>query len=418
MEKCHFFLPSVNLLGHVISREGIQPDDEKIIKVKDYPRPTTVRQIRSFLGLASYYRKFIANFSTIAKPLNQLLEKQSIFEWNDEQEKAFKTLKKHLISAPILRYPDFKRPFYLHTDASGTGLGAVLAQRDDDKKEYAVAYASRSLTKPERNYSVTEQECLAVIWAVEHFHQYLGTTQFYLITDHSALQWLRTSELKGRRARWILRLEPYNYTIIHRPGRKHNNADAMSRMYETEEQIYMLQEDNNSEYSFATANSVASWDPNHEDLQYNSEWYIAGRYCEVCRERAEDHHTHTFCNRCKKLSDKNRYPFRNECICKGKQRAYDTQSETTQLILDEIQPQPLVNRRFRHQLHHYNFDFIPRRMLSHEEFEEPVYLSTDYWWLPTLQQPSGQHRNEFSNYSNSYLCNSTWWMDTNQARFY
>jgi RNase H-like domain found in reverse transcriptase len=117
----------------------------------------------------------------------------------------------------------------------------VLAQRDENNKEYAIAYASRSLTKPERNYSVTEQECLAVIWAVEHFHQYFGTNPFYLITDHSALQWLKTSELKGRRARWILRLEPYNYTIIHRAGRKHNNADAMSRMYEEEESIFMAQ---------------------------------------------------------------------------------------------------------------------------------------------------------------------------------
>src|SRR2546428_799004 len=117
-EKCHFFLASVNLLGHVINREGIQPDDEKIVKVKNYPAPTTLRQLRGFLGLASYYRKFI------------------------------------------------------------------------------------------QGYSTTEQECLAVVWAVEHDHQYLGNISFYLITDHSALQWLRSTKLKGRRGRWILRLEP------------------------------------------------------------------------------------------------------------------------------------------------------------------------------------------------------------------
>ena len=188
----------------------------------------TIKQLKGFLGLASYYRKFIKEFSSIAKPLNCLLEKDNPFELTDAQQQAFETLKKYLISAPILRYPDFSKPFYVHTDTSGTGIGTVLAQKDDKKKEYAVVYASRSLTKAKRNYAATELECLAVVWAVEHFHQYLGTNHFYLITDHSALQWLRTTELKGRRARWILRLEPYNYSVIHRAGRKHNNADAMS----------------------------------------------------------------------------------------------------------------------------------------------------------------------------------------------
>jgi Reverse transcriptase (RNA-dependent DNA polymerase). len=244
LEKCYFFLPNVKLLGHVVNREGIQPDDDKIIKVRDYPEPTNIRQLRGFLGLASYYRKFIKNFSTIAKPLNQLLEKDILFEWKENQQQAFETLKKLLISAPILRYPDFQRPFYLHTDASGTGVGAVLAQRDDQRKEYAIAYASRSLNKAERNYSATELECLAVIWAVEHYHQYLGTNHFYLITDHAALQWLKSTELKGRRARWILRLESYNFTITHRSGRKHNNADAMSRMYDQEETILFCEQEN------------------------------------------------------------------------------------------------------------------------------------------------------------------------------
>ena len=144
-----FLFSSVKLLGHVINRKGIQLDDDKIIKVRDYPRPTTIKQLRGFLGLASYYRKFIKNFSTIAKPLNQLLEKDILFDWLEDQHRAFETLKKHLISAPILRYPNFNRPFYLHTDASGTGIGTVLAQKDENNKEYAVAYASRSLTKAE-----------------------------------------------------------------------------------------------------------------------------------------------------------------------------------------------------------------------------------------------------------------------------
>jgi RNase H-like domain found in reverse transcriptase/Reverse transcriptase (RNA-dependent DNA polymerase) len=229
-DKCHFFLPSIKFLGHEISRQGIQPDEDKLIKVKEFPRPINLRTLRRFLGLASYYRKFIKDFSKRAKPLNQLLQKDEPFDWKAEQQQAFEWLKHQLITAPILRYPNFKKTFYLHTDASGTGLGAVLAQKDEDNKEYAVAYASRSLNKAERNYSTTEQECLAVIWAVEHFRHYFGTTHFFVVTDHAALKWLGTTELKGRRARWILRLEPYNFTILHRAGRKHNNADSLSRL--------------------------------------------------------------------------------------------------------------------------------------------------------------------------------------------
>jgi len=231
LNKCQFFLSKIKFLGYEVSDQGIAPDEDKLIKVKDFERPTNVRQLRGFLGLASYYRKFIENFSKIAKPLNKLLQKDTEYEWMEDQQKAFDTLKNKLIIAPILRHPNFNVPFYLHTDASGTGLGAVLVQREGTR-EHVIAYASRSLNNAEQNYCTTDLECLAVVWAVEHFRQYFGTSHFYIITDHSALQWLKTAELKGKRARWILRLEPYNYTILHRPGRKHNNADSLSRMYE------------------------------------------------------------------------------------------------------------------------------------------------------------------------------------------
>jgi hypothetical protein len=449
MEKCFFFLTSVKLLGHEINREGVMPDDDKIVKVRDFPRPMNIRQLRGFLGLASYYRKFIANFSTIAKPLNQLLEKQVPFEWTEIQEKSFQMLKRYLITAPILRYPNFNQPFYLHTDASGTGLGAVLAQKEG-KQEYAIAYASRSLTKPERNYSTTEQECLAVIWAVEHFHQYLGTNRFYLVTDHSALQWLKTSELKGRRARWILRLEPYNYTVIHRAGRKHNNADAMSRMYEDQEPIFYCKTEEdpweiettsnlwNEDQEFDPQNperieiefigefyhsqdSEEDYRPNRECIT-KDQWFIAGQYCKVCQERAEDHHTHKFCIECNNICDKNRYPFKDQCTCKGKQRIEDdvqsTTTISTQIILDQIHPRPLKNYHQSYRRSDYNFYQIPRTRLSEEEFEEPIQLSDDYWWLSKLEQPSRRHKNEFNNYSKSYLCNSAWWMDTNPVTYY
>jgi hypothetical protein len=195
----------------------------------------------------------------------------------------------------------------------------------------------------------------------------------------------------------------------------------MSRMYENEEPIYMLQEDDNTtQYSFATAQSIISWDSYQKEQPYESKWFIAGRKCPVCKDRAEDHYTYTFCNKCKQLSDRNRYPFVDKCTCKGKQRTFDYQSEateTTRFILDEIQPKPLTQRKFKHQIRDYDFDQIPRKTLSPEEFEEPIQLSTDYWWLPTLQQPSERNRNEFNNYSDQYLCNSVWWMNTNPVTY-
>jgi hypothetical protein len=187
-------------LGHIVSRQGISPDPSKIDKIKNFPIPKNLTELRGFLGLASYYRKFIKDFSRIAKPINTLLKKDQTFKWTKKQQNAFNRLKNCLINAPILQYPNFDEPFYLHTDVSGSGLGAVLTQKDD-KNEYAIAYASKSLNKAEQNYSTTELECLAIVWAVEHFRQYFGTAHFYIVTDHSALQWLKTTELKGKRAR-------------------------------------------------------------------------------------------------------------------------------------------------------------------------------------------------------------------------
>ena len=237
IEKCRFFSRKIHFLGHVISDEGIRPDESKIEKVKNFPTPTNIKQVREFLGLASYYRKFIKDFALIARPLNQLLKNDEEFIWNDERELSFQTLKNCLISYPILRHPDFNRPFYLYTDASGTALGAVLQQFDDDNKEYVVAYASRGLTTAEKNYFTTEQECLAIVWAVEKFHHYLGYKKFYLVTDHAALKWLQSAAVKGRLLRWVLKLQPYVYEVIHKPGKNHNNADALSRVFHAQVEI-------------------------------------------------------------------------------------------------------------------------------------------------------------------------------------
>ena len=234
-----FFLFSKHtFLSHVVGRDGIRPDPEKIEKVKNYPVPTNLTQLRATLGLFSYYRKFIKDFSRIARPMNNLLKKDIPFIWTQKQQTAFERLKEMLIKSPVLVYSDFEQPFILYTDTSGTGLGAVLSQLQDDGKEHVIAYASRSLNQAEQNYSVTDQECLAIVWAIEHFHHYLELQPFEVVTDHSALKWLKTSKIpKGRRARWMMKLQLYNFTIRHRPGKINTNADALSRMYEQEENM-------------------------------------------------------------------------------------------------------------------------------------------------------------------------------------
>jgi len=235
LKKGFFCFPNIAFLGHIVGRNGISPDPAKVEKIMNFPEPTNLKELRGALGLFSYYRKFVKDFSRIAKPLLMLLKKDTPFEWNTKQQNAFDYLKKKLMEAPILQYPDFSKPFLIYTDASGTGLGAVLSQLNDEEKECVIAYASRSLNKAECNYGITDQECLAVVWAVKHFEQYLGLLPFKIITDHSALKFLQTADMpSGRRARWIMYLQQFKFEIIHRPGKDNKNADALSRIPETQ----------------------------------------------------------------------------------------------------------------------------------------------------------------------------------------
>lgn len=201
LDKCSFFKTDIHFLGHIVRCRGIRPDEEKVEKIKNYAVPRTLCQLWAFLGLASYFQRFIKGFAALARPLYTLFKKNIKYEWKEEQQKAFEKLKTHLISAPILQYPDFSRTFYLHTDASGTGLGAVLVQKNKENKDHVIAYTSRGLLHAERNYSATELECLAVLWAVEYYRHYFGFRPFVVVTDHVALKWLHTSKLNGRRAR-------------------------------------------------------------------------------------------------------------------------------------------------------------------------------------------------------------------------
>ena len=152
------------------------------------------------------------------------------YEWNNQRQEAFNKLKQRLVTAPILIYPNYKAEFILSTDASYNGFGAILSQIADDKKEHPIAYTSKSLKKEEVNYGATELECATIVWAIEHFYKYFGTNHFILVTNHSALQWLKSSQPKGRLGRWMMKLQPYRFTVIHKPGRKHSNVDALSRL--------------------------------------------------------------------------------------------------------------------------------------------------------------------------------------------
>ena len=228
-KKCHLFQKSVTFLGHVVSGEGISTDPEKVRAVQDWPVPTAVGELRSFLGLCSYYRRYVRNFSTIARPLHRLTEKGSDFKWTQECSDAFNHLKNALITAPVLKYPSSTERFILDTDASNFGIGAVLSQVQDGE-ERVVAYYSATLSKAERNYCVTRKELLAVVSAVKKFHHYLYGRPFLVRTDHGALRWLLNfKNPEGQLARWLEVLGVYDLTIEHRSGVKHANADALSR---------------------------------------------------------------------------------------------------------------------------------------------------------------------------------------------
>jgi hypothetical protein len=231
-DKCDFYQEKILFLGHMISKKGIQPNPALVEKIKNCPRPTTKTKVRSFLGLASYYRRFIRNFSGIARPLYNLTKHDEIFAWTEECEYAYDHLRNCLTSYPVVIYPNFNKPFSLHTDASNYAIGAVLVQKDDQGHDHVIAYASRILSLAESNYTVTEKECLAVIWATKHFHHLIQGQSFSIVTDHEAIPWLKKHKNpKGRLARWIVHLSEYDpYTIIRRKGSSHLDADALSRL--------------------------------------------------------------------------------------------------------------------------------------------------------------------------------------------
>src|SRR3954452_18435365 len=188
MDKCHCCDREIEFLGYVVGKDGIKTSEKIIEKVKNYPRPTNITEARGFIGLASYYRRFIQNFSEMTRPITELFQKGVKYEWNKIREENFQKLKEKLTTTPVLAYPNFEKEFILYTDASGYALGAVLSQEDTNGKEHVIQYAARSLSKAEQVYSTTEQECLAVVWAINKFHHYIYGKKCRVVTDRSSLR--------------------------------------------------------------------------------------------------------------------------------------------------------------------------------------------------------------------------------------
>ena len=226
--KCTFAAKEVSYLGHRVTEEGLLPDPSLLAAIRDIPPPKTATEVRSFLGLAGYYCRYVKGFAAIAAPLHALTRKDALFHWSEDYQAAFDQLKARLTTSPITAFPDFSQAFRLYTNASTAGLGAILAQVREGK-ERIICCASRALNKAEKSYPATKLECLAIVWAVAKFRPYLMAMPFEVFTDHYALQWLKTMRTGSALLhRWSAALEEYDYTVRHRPGKVQTHVDGLS----------------------------------------------------------------------------------------------------------------------------------------------------------------------------------------------
>ena len=257
LKKCSFGMSECTYLGHQIGRGGVRPEETKMKAIQEMPIPQTKKEVRSFLGLVGYYRRFIPHFATKAEPLTSLTKKglPEKIHWNESADQAFQTLKTSLTHSVMLHNPDYSQVFQLQTDASDVGVGAVLSQGGE--QDQPIAYYSRKLLDRERNYSTVEKECLAIVLGVKAFATYLIGKPFVLQTDNRALTWLQTfKDRNARLTRWSLALQPYTFTTQHRKGKDNANADALSRLpLESNEKMCFAQkkEGRNVKESFGQA---------------------------------------------------------------------------------------------------------------------------------------------------------------------
>ena len=253
--KCFFAQKKIKFLGHILSKEGIQPDSGKYERVKNLKAPTNPSEVKSVLGLFNFYKKFIKDYSKICAPLFSLLQKDKDFSWTDACDTAFQTLKTALISAPILAYPNMNRPFVLTCDASRSGLGYILGQVGEDNREHVIAYGGRALRKAEKNYHVSELECLALVEGIREYRTYLSAGKFTVYTDHKALQYIHTIKNPHRRlTRWSMEFQEFDYEVQHKKGVNNGNADALSRLPFPSEEVSVVSQ--SSEQNCCEKNST------------------------------------------------------------------------------------------------------------------------------------------------------------------
>lgn len=231
LDKTEFLRKEVAYLGHIVTAEGVKPNPDKVKAIKCYPIPKTTKEIKGFLGLLGYYRKFIKSFANITKPFTNCLKKGAKIDINNpEYIHCFETCKNILSNEPLLQYPDFEKEFNLTTDASNFAIGAILSQKKNGA-DLPIAYASRTLNDSEVNYSAIEKELLAIVWATKYFRPYLYGRKFKIFSDHKPLQWLfSVKEPNSKLLRWRLKLEEYDYQIMYKKGKLNQNADALSRI--------------------------------------------------------------------------------------------------------------------------------------------------------------------------------------------
>ncbi|GBG74095.1 hypothetical protein CBR_g17806 [Chara braunii] len=235
LEKCQFLLTTISFLGHVVTDKGLQLESQKVAAVRDAPVPTTITQVLAFLGLASYYRRFIKGFAAIAGPLTNLLRKDQPLIWTPECAQAFSKLKAALISAPVLIRPDLEKPFVLITDWQPEAISAILAQAGPSGLENVVEYASKLVPACKRNYAAPTGECYAALWGISHFRAYLYGRKFTLVTDHGPLLALkRSKDYSGMIGGWATVLLSMDFDIRHRKHKRHGNAHGLTRLHRPE----------------------------------------------------------------------------------------------------------------------------------------------------------------------------------------
>jgi len=228
--KCYFGMISGLLLGHIVSRHGIAVDVGKVVVMLALLPPKNLRELRGFLGCVEYYRRFIENYARLAIPLTELLKKEVDYLWTTVRQEAFEELKKRLVTAPILATPDWTKEFHVTVDASGWCVGAILWQPDKEKRERPIYYASRQMNPAERNYTTTEREALAMVYACKKFRHYLLGYKVIFYTDHDSLKYLvNKPDLSGRLARWILLLQEFDIEVKYKTGKSNANSDYLSR---------------------------------------------------------------------------------------------------------------------------------------------------------------------------------------------